>query len=232
MVIAFYPGAGGNRYQRLLLGKDWNKLNVSYDRSNSGQLSENRYLLNGGVNNNISHILTHCMNRTLITQLFPNRSIVFIKSNLQQCLRREWALAGHKQFMHKKIKNDVARLDHYRSIKDPTWPMVHTIKELDQLPNEILREVSIDYDKVINNVVDVPDQLTQLTHTLIDKVNSSYEIIKWHLDYYQKYPVEFSQDDQIIDIDHGVYEFSILMKTELNLYQSEIFDQVWDKING
>jgi hypothetical protein len=136
------------------------------------------------------------------------------------------------QTLTKKIKNDVARLDHYRSIKDPTWPMVHTIKELDQLPNEILREVSIDYDKVINNVVDVPDQLTQLTHTLIDKVNSSYEIIKWHLDYYQKYPVEFSQDDQIIDIDHGVYEFSILMKTELNLYQSEIFDQVWDKING
>ena len=231
MIIAFYPGAGGSRYRQMLLGKDWGKFNISYDNANFDQVYKNRYLLDGSFDDNTEHILTHCMNRTLINQLFPGRAIVFIKSNLQQSLRREWMLAGHERFIAKKIKNNVSRLEHYCIVKDPSWPTVHTIEELDQLPDKILKEVSRDYNKVINNVVDVPQQLTQLTHSFIDKINSAYEIINWHLDYYRKYPVEISFDDQIIDIEHDIHEFSSLMKQELNFYQSEVFDQVWNKIN-
>jgi hypothetical protein len=231
MIIAFYPGAGGNRYRQMLLGNDWDKSNVSYDNTNLDQMFANRYLLNESFNNNAEHILTHCMNRTLINQLFPDRDIVFIKSDLQQSLRREWMLEGHKRFMIKRTKNNVSRLEHYCIIKDPSWPVVSTIEELDQLPDKILKEVLIDYNKIINDEVDVPEQLTRLTHTVINKINSAYEIIKWHLDYYQQYPVEFSLKDQIIDIDHSDHKFSALMKQELNLYQSEIFDQVWHEIN-
>jgi hypothetical protein len=134
--------------------------------------------------------------------------------------------------MTKRTKNNVHKLEHYCIIKDPSWPTVHSVEELDQLPDKILKEVAMDYNQITNNTVDVPEKLNQLTHTFINKINSAYEIIKWHLDYYQKYPVKFSSVDQVIDIENSTDEFSSLMKQELNLYHSEIFDQVWDEINA
>jgi hypothetical protein len=65
----------------------------------------------------------------------------------------------------------------------------------------------------------------------INKVNSSYEIIKWHTEYYSTYPVEFSSKDTVIDIGTGTDDFSITMQHELNLYNSEIFSDAWNKLN-
>ena len=65
----------------------------------------------------------------------------------------------------------------------------------------------------------------------IDKVNSSYESIKWHKEYYSTYPVEFSNLDTVIDIRTGTDDFSITMQRELNLYNSEIFNDTWNKLN-
>jgi hypothetical protein len=65
----------------------------------------------------------------------------------------------------------------------------------------------------------------------INKVNSSYEIIKWHKEYYSTYPVEFSSKDTVIDISTGTEDFSITMQYELNLYSSEIFDLAWSKLH-
>jgi hypothetical protein len=65
----------------------------------------------------------------------------------------------------------------------------------------------------------------------INKVNSSYEIIKWHTEYYSTYPVEFSNQDTVIDIATGTDDFSITMQHELSLYNSEIFNNSWNKLN-
>jgi hypothetical protein len=235
MIIAYYPGAGGNRFLKKTTRKEWATLGISYDSQVHDQLFLHRYLLQDGTPQaQTEYTLTHCMNSTKIQQMFPKEPIIFINSNLQQSLRREWSLAGHSRFvtnkMQKKIK--IARLDHYNAIKDATWPSVDCIEQLEALPNSILEEVNRNYYRVNSNIVDTPDILLELTQTYIDQINSSYEIIKWHLDYYQTFPVDFSAAEKIVEIDSLEDEFSLLMKQELDLYQNPLFDQVWEKING
>ena len=100
------------------------------------------------------------------------------------------------------------------------------------MPENIKQEVHADYDKVVSDtVVPVPSVLSQLTRNTVDKINSAYEIIQWHRDYYNQYPVDFTGAEQVIDIDADNDEFGVLMQTELDRYQSEIFNQVWDTVN-
>jgi hypothetical protein len=172
------------------------------------------------------------MNSQKIQDTFPGHSVVFIKSNLQISLQREWALHGHQRFQDQKIKNTVSRLEHYMAFRAPAWPKIDTEDQIDQLPENIKQEVYADYDKVVNDtVVPVPSVLSQLTRNTVDKINSAYEIIQWHLDYYNKYPVDFSGAEQVIDIDADGNEFCQLMQTELSRYHSEIFNQVWSTID-
>jgi len=231
MIISFYPGAGGNRYRQFLLGNNWKNFKISYDHANGEHLT-NRYLLETLNQSDPSWVITHCMNSNVIRKLFPNSPIVVIKSDLQPCLRREWTLHGHKLFTNKKIKNTVPRLEHYNAIKDPQWPAVYTEDQIDQLPNDILQEVITNYRKITNPHLGVPYNLNNTAQDLIDKINSAYEIINWHFDYYQKMPMDFSQADKVIDIAAGEDEFSLLMQQELRLYPSEIFDQVWDIVTN
>lgn len=232
MIIAFYPGAGGNRYLQRLLGNEWTNPHTSYDLITTGQLYSHRYLLDHVPPTKSQHILTHCMNCQKIQQTFPGHSVVFIKSNLQISLQREWALHGHQRFQDRKIKNTVSRLEHYMAFRAPAWPKIDTEDQIDQLPEIIKQEVYADYDKVVNDtVVPVPSVLSQLTRNTVDKINSAYEIIQWHLDYYNKYPVDFSGAEQVIDIDADDNEFCQLMQTELSRYHSEIFNQVWSTID-
>lgn len=231
MIIAFYPGAGGNRYLQMQLGNDWTQPNRSYDINNTGQRYEHRYLLDHVPYTDSQHIVTHCMNSKKIQQTFPAQPIVFIKSELQISLQREWALHGHQRFQDQFVKKTVSKLEHYAAIRDPAWPTVDTEDQLDQLPVNIKQEVQFDYAKVINNEVNVPTLLAQLTQNTIDKINSAYEIITWHRAYYEKYPVDFSDAEQVIDLDTDDNEFSMLMKIEFSRYQSEIFDQVWKAID-
>jgi len=126
----------------------------------------------------------------------------------------------------------VSRLEHYVAFKEFAWPDIVSEDQIDQLPENIKQEVRADYDKVVSDtVVLVPSALTQLTRNTVDKINSAYEIIQWHLDYYDKYPVDFSVAEQVIDIDTDGNEFCQLMQTELSRYHSEIFDQVWSTID-
>lgn len=232
MIIAFYPGAGGNRYLQRLLGNDWTQPHTSYDTINTTQQYPHRYLLDHVPQTDSHYILTHCMNSQKIQQTFPGHAIVFVKSNLQASLQREWALHGHQRFLDRTTKNSVSRLEHYRAFRAPSWPDIDREDQIDQLPANIKQEVEIDYAKVVNNTVHtVPGILAQLTQNTIDKINSAYEIIQWHLDYYDQYPVNFSGAEQVIDIDTNNNEFGVFMQTELNRYHSEIFNQVWDTIN-
>jgi|APGre2960657373_1045057.scaffolds.fasta_scaffold07290_4 hypothetical protein len=234
MIIAFYPGGGGNRYLQRLLGNDWTQPHISYDLTNTGQQYKHKYLTDHIPQSDSQYILTHCMNTQKIQHTFPGHPIVFIKSELQVSLQREWMLHGHQRFMDKKIKikNTASRLEHYIAFKSPSWPMIDTEDQIDQLPAPIRQEVQIDYDKVINDTVeDLPGILAHLTRNTIDKINSAYEIINWHLNYYERFPVDFSGAEQVINIDIDNDDFSSVMTTELNLYQSEIFDQVWQVIN-
>ena len=232
MIIAFYPGAGGNRYLQRLLGNEWTHPHTSYDQINTGQQYPHRYLLDHIPPAKSQHILTHCMNSQKIQETFPGQAMVFIKSNLQASLQREWVLHGHERFLNQMTKNSVSRLEHYWAYRAPGWPHIDCEDQIDQLPEHIKQEVDVDYAKVINGPVDlVPGILAKLTRTTIDKINSAYEIIQWHRDYYAQYPVDFRGAEQVIDIDAEHNEFCSLMQTELSRYQSEIFNQVWDAVN-
>jgi hypothetical protein len=167
------------------------------------------------------------MNSQQIAKVFPGQSITFIKSDLQSSLRREWILHGHKRFVDLQIQNDVSRLLHYQAIKDPAWPEINCTEQLDQLPAHILGEVQADYSKVINQNIDVPDLLESIAQECLDKINSAYEIISWHKNYYNNWPMDFSQAEHVIDIDQGQDDFCVFMAQELDLYRSDIFDMVW-----
>jgi len=157
---------------------------------------------------------------------------VFITSDLKTSLQREWALHGHQRFLDQCPKSTVSRLEHYMAFRAPNWPIIDTEDQIKQLPDKIKQEVHADYDKVVSNTVEsVPSVLAQLTHNTVDKINSAHEIIQWHLDYYNKYPVDFAGAEQVIDIDANANEFGQLMQTELSRYHSEIFNQVWEAID-
>lgn len=230
-MIAFFPGSGGNRYLQMLLGNDWKNYGISYDSINRGQLFENRYLLTDATDCTAEHILTHCMNSRKLQTSFPGKEIVFIKSDLKQSLKREWLLHGHDRYTKKQVTVLLPRIEHYRAFKSSNWPDIDSEEQLDQLPAKILKEVTDDYNKLQFNDINVLGALSQLTKECINEINSAYEIIKWHNQYYRDYQIDVSLANQVIDIDNDNTEFTELMKVELSLYQSTIFDRVWDKIN-
>ena len=231
MIIAFYPGAGGNRYLRMMQNLEWQQSNISYDAVNTTQHFDNRYLLDDAVDTNQDFILTHCLNTTHLQNKIPGRDIVFVVGNFKSCLQREWQLAGHDRYIKKQTVQDLHRLDHYNAIKDQAWPVCVSLSELANLPKHILQEVDQDYKKIVKQQPSATDILSMLETSAINKVNSSYEIIKWHKEYYSTYPVEFSNQDTVINIETGTDDFSITMQHELRLYNSEIFNDTWNKCN-
>jgi hypothetical protein len=231
MIIAFYPGAGGNRYQRMMQNLEWQQSDTGYDAVNTGQDANNRYLLGDAVNTDQDFILTHCLNKTHLQNKIPGHDIVFVVGDPKACLQREWHLAGHDRYIKKQSAQNLHRLDHYNAIKDASWPMCASLGDLDGLPKYILQEVDQDYKKIAKRQPPAADILSMLETAAINKVNSSYEIIKWHTEYYSTYPVEFSNNDTVIDIGTGTDDFSTTMQHELNLYNSEIFDLVWSKLH-
>lgn len=231
MIIAFYPGAGGNRYQRMMQNLEWHQSDTSYDAVNTTQDFNNRYLLDDAVDTNQDFILTHCLNKTHLQNKIPGHDIVFVTGDLKACLQREWQLAGHNRYIKKQTVPDHHRLDHYNAIKDGAWPACASFDDLGNLPKHILQEVDQDYKKIIKRQQPAIDILSMLETAAIDKVNSSYEIIKWHKEYYSTYPVEFSNQDTVINIGTSTDDFSITMQHELSLYNSEIFNDTWNKCN-
>jgi hypothetical protein len=99
MIIAFFPGGGGNRFFLMTQGQHNFASGKSYDNQLNSQKFEYRYLDSESNLPDRRVILTHCMNVPLLKQLFPSHeNIVVIKSNLNQSLKREWQINGcHRQ---------------------------------------------------------------------------------------------------------------------------------------
>ena len=107
MIIAFYPGTGGNRYLLHLQGKQDFVPGKSYDLSVKDQTFVYRYLddTTHGLNNQ-EVILTHCMNVPLIQQTFPNQTqIIVLHYDLDKGLKREFAIEG--QFQQRDMNDKV-----------------------------------------------------------------------------------------------------------------------------
>jgi len=96
MIIAFYPGAGGNRLYHYLNGQREFVPHKTYDDSLSSQKPEYRHLTNDTIGlPNQELILTHCVNVPLIQKHFPGHlEIIVLTADLNLCLRREWELAA------------------------------------------------------------------------------------------------------------------------------------------
>jgi hypothetical protein len=232
MIIAFYPGAGGNRYLRMLKELKWTDSNTSYDRLVSGQEFKHRYLTDDVSNGAQDFILTHCLNEPHIRSKFPNHNIVFILGNFKKCLQREWILAGHERYIQKNIQHtyDYDRIEHYNAFKDNSWPACFTINDIENLPVSILNEITQEFKK-IQKRQNATNMLADLENRIIGKVNSAYEIICWHKNYYDQYPLLISNESTVIDINCDEDIFSKTMQKELDFYNSEIFDEVWKELN-
>lgn len=230
-VIAFYPGAGGNRYLRMQQQAEWKSHKMSYDHHVTNQSEKNRYINDASIAGSQSDvILSHCVNTTLIKKIWPNHQITVIIGDLQCCLRREWMLNGHQRYWQKITRGLSDKIDFYNAIKDQSWPVVYDEKDLASLPSRIQQEFSESYSQLMyNNTTSSQDIYTILTKEFMEKLESAYEQIQWHKQYYQSYPLDLDFCDQQIDL-RDSNEFSSFMTKELSLYSSEVFDRCWSAI--
>jgi hypothetical protein len=125
MIIAFYPGAGGNRYYHYINGRNEFDACTTYDHLLNSQKFEYRYLDNDSKLDDQPTILTHCVDVPLLRKLFPQQTdIRVIVSDLDASLRREWQLAGrHRQQRSTNPVEDAAASIgfHYRYYRE--YPM-------------------------------------------------------------------------------------------------------------
>jgi organic radical activating enzyme len=94
MIIAFYSGAGGNRYYQMLQGVREFAPATTYDHLLRTQNTAYRYPENNSTLANMPLILTHCMNVPLLKLLWPEHEVHVILCDRHAGLRREWVLAG------------------------------------------------------------------------------------------------------------------------------------------
>lgn len=90
MIIAFYPGSGGNRFFKYINGLTEFEKNSTYDRKNPYQIYGNRYL-DAPVDCQI--IFTHNMNVPHLKSVFPSQTEIYIiAADLKNSLMRQWEL--------------------------------------------------------------------------------------------------------------------------------------------
>lgn len=212
-VIAFYPGGGGNRYLLSLLEQEFSTLGVTYDKQFSSQLKSLRWLM-GKIDAPLTtYCLTHCMNATHIENTLSPKNIIFIDTDLQQSLQRQWYHNGIRLY-RENLSNTTLLSDQillcYQDIKDPSWPTIYSIEDFNNLEpharNEVIETMQINA---------VPLEL-----------GSAWETINWCCQYYNKYPVEFKNHQVVSILDDTLY--AKVMREELARYQSEIFSFCWD----
>lgn len=227
MIIGFHPGAGGNKLYRHLTGKEWETFNQSYDDQVLDQAFSYRYPTVESSLDDRATILTHCINTSLLKQLWPGHDVIIIQGNLQTCLRREWKLTGHDRYT-KKIQQQrhlEQKLDLYKNIQDPSWPQVESINDLEKLPYNIQLEILKHW---VDPDVEVSDSVTELKQRYLGEIDSAIAQIEWHKDYYTKYPMDLSACDRCYNIDVDDDTFSEHMRFELDLYKDDVFDQCWE----
>ena len=118
MIIAFYPGSGGNRYYLHTTGKQDFEPQTTYDRILINQDFNYRYLDLDSVGiDDHQLILTHCVNVPLLRKHFPtHREIILIKSTLDLSLKREWYLEDQhrNKNMLNKVEHAKAHISYHR----------------------------------------------------------------------------------------------------------------------
>jgi hypothetical protein len=117
MIIAFYPGSGGNRYYQYLMGRRDFEMQTTYDHLLKTQAFEYRYLSADSKLPDQKLILTHCVNVPLLRQLFPNQTeIIVLQANLDLSLKREWFLEDQHRDkdMPDKLEHARAHVAHHR----------------------------------------------------------------------------------------------------------------------
>lgn len=125
-VICYFPGSGGNRLARYLLDKPWNKKpgqaahgdipvpEVNYsDRDTRPYPTKTTHI----IQRSSLIELTHCMNSSLVSELFPNRKIIKIKCQLPWCLSRYWLV--HGSLLHEAVIRKQSAAHAYN--KEFTW---------------------------------------------------------------------------------------------------------------
>lgn len=220
-VIGFFPGAGGNRYMRYLQNQEYQTLNRSYDDFFPEQYVGHRYLLDSHYDRlQNAIVLTHCMNQKHIRGVLNSDvHVTVLHFPMQSCIRREWMLRGNARYI---VQNRITadnldkKIECYNAFKTDQWPDVKNINDYESLPKYIKQEVDDNFVEVISS-----------QNNLIEH-ESAAENIQWHRDYYQKYPVD-TLDCTVLHInDDNV--FCRIMRDELALYQSHVFDRAWETI--
>ena len=204
-VIAFYPGGGGNRLRRYFENQKFDSIDCSYDQQYKDQTIENRYLISVASIPDSEFVLTHCLNYLHIVDVLSPKKVVMIKTDFKKSLQREWILHGATRYTHNQIKDkDKEFLTIYNSIKDTSWPECTNIDSI--LPA---------------HKAEVIEHMKKFKYR--PEVESSWETIKWHHNYYNTYPVEVG-NAELIDNNN----FTNVIETELNRYNNEIFNFCWD----
>jgi hypothetical protein len=168
MIIAFYPGAGGNRYYQYLMGRRDFKTQTTYDHLLKTQPFEYRYVSADSKLPDQELILTHCVNVPLLRQLFPNQTeIVVIQANLDLSLKREWFLEDQHRDkdMPDKLEHARAHVSYHRRYYKEL-PMdttgATTIIDVDAddtefakvMRTELASIVSAEYDQAVKEYVE------------------------------------------------------------------------------
>ena len=228
MIIAFYPGAGGNKLFRSLTGQEWQTHRVPYDHLVLGQSTDLRYINeNSTVDTGNDFILTHCVNTPLLKRLFPTQTITVINFPLENCLRREWHLSGHDRYLVKLslMEKQKSILELYQAVKDSSWIEITREDEIEKLPQNILDELRMHLENQRNSKP-LETGLARLKQKYHNELESAFEQIKWHKDYYDRYPLDIAYASQTIDL-YDCSEFSLHMRSELDLYPSATFNDCW-----
>ena len=225
MIIAFYPGAGGNKYLLSLNNRQWQTHGRYYDNEIINQLPFYRYLYNDSnviVENAL--ILTHCVHTPLLKKLWPDSKITVLLFDLKSCLRREWVLKGHNAYIDKLPGPDV--LEFYDAIRDPSWPVITCVTDLDKLPCKIKKEFDTEYSTMINPTH--PDAVLKKKYSI--EIDSALANISWHKKYYSDYPLNLDYCDTLVD-NNTISSFVFHMQKELDLYRSQVYDDCWKQLH-
>lgn len=224
MIIAYYPGAGGNKYLLRLKNLQWQ----TYGRYYDNQIEQSpfyRYLYNDskvGVEND--YILTHCVYTPLLKKLWPDKKITVLLFDLKLCLCREWMLMGHKDYVDQLPSPDPLEL--YDAIRDSSWPTLTCVSDLDNLPCKIKKEFDEEYSTMINPTQ--PDEVLKKKYSV--EIDSALANISWHKKYYGDYPLNLDYCDTLVNND-SASNFVSHMQKELDLYRSQVYDDCWQQLH-
>jgi hypothetical protein len=108
VVVSYYPGSGGNRLARMLAKYDWQtnpgaSLHTGTRPTPSINYADRDIRPYPTESTRIVHRtnfveLTHCVNSDMLSQHFPGRRVIKIKSELTHSLSRYWTVTGQQQF--------------------------------------------------------------------------------------------------------------------------------------